>query len=144
MKQRILISVLPKDESLSLLNAAPQLLESSSVENHIRSLIERNQVVFFSEHLDLWSMGDSFDRFLRPKKHLRSLAAESSQLYAIPRENLRFHPPARNDEEQLLRDLLGHAKRAYRRTAPGAYLFVLRTVSDASDECDFSDGGDGE
>jgi hypothetical protein len=140
VKQRILISVLPIDASKSLLDAARQRLESGSLGEHIRSLIERNQVIFYCEHLDLWSMGDTFERFLRPKKHLLSFSAHSSILYAIPRERLRLSAPARDAEEQLLRDLLGRAKRAYQRTVPGSFLFVLRTVFGASGDDDFSNG----
>jgi hypothetical protein len=138
VKQRVLISVLRSNAGKSLLNAAPRLLESGSVGNHICSLIERGHLVFYSEHLDLWSMGDSFERFLRPKKHLRSFSAHSSILYAIPREYLRLSAPVRDEDEQLLRDLLGHAKRANQRTVPGAYLFVLRTVFGASGDDDFA------
>jgi hypothetical protein len=57
VKQRILISVLPIDASKFLLDAARQRLQSGSLGEHIRSLIERNQVIFYCEHLDLWSMG---------------------------------------------------------------------------------------
>lgn len=140
MKQRILISVLPPQAGKSLLDAAPQYLESGIVGDYIRSLIERDQVVFYSEHLDLWSMGDSFERFLRPKKHLRFFSAHSSILYAIPRKCLSLGVTARDADEQLLRDLLRHARNAYRKVVPDAYLFVLRNVFGASGDEQFCSG----
>ncbi|HEX8313321.1 MAG TPA: hypothetical protein VF614_18490, partial [Chthoniobacteraceae bacterium] len=47
--------------------------------------------------------------------------------------------PARDREERLLRDLIGHAKRIYLPAARDASLFVMRTVFGVSGECDFTD-----
>jgi hypothetical protein len=132
VKQRILIIVLEKDPGEDLIRSAAELLQNGSIDEYLQSFITTDQAIFFSEHLDVWSMGDSFDRFLRPKKHVRTISAGSRELYAIPRERLRLGLSARNEEEDLLRDLLGHAKRLYRRVAPDAHLFLLRSVTGAS------------
>ena len=87
--------------------------------------------MFYNEHLDLWSMGDSFDRFLRPRKHVRFFEHESCQLHAIARDRLRLRAVARDDEERLLRDVLDHAKRMY-QGGSGCYLFLLRRVRGTS------------
>lgn len=128
VRQRILIAVLPKTASKALLDSAQRLLEVGSIVRFIDSLVERDAAIFYSQHLDLWSMGDSFERLLRPKSKLRRFDHGSFQLYAIPRESLRFRLPARDKEEELFRDVLRHAKSIYRRVSPDAYLFVLRRV----------------
>lgn len=128
MKQHIFISVIPGAPALHLLDCAQTMLAENSVTNYFQSLIASNGVLFYSEHLDLWSMGDSFNRFLRPKKHLRYFDEGGSQLYGIRRDLLQLRAPARDDEERLLRGLLKSAKSIYKRADSEAYLFVLRQV----------------
>ena len=137
MKQSVLITVLPAKESKALVEAISQHLDRRTVEVFIRSLVDRDRVVFHSEHLDLWSMGDSFELLLRPKKYLRCFSADSTILYTIPRDRLRLSAPARDDEERLLRDLLRHAKSLYRKAAPDAAIFVMRSVFEVSGDCNF-------
>ena len=104
------------------------MLAEGSVVDYFQSLIASDGVLFYSDHLDLWSMGDSFDRCLRPKSQLRYFEAGSSQLYAIPRDLLRLRASPRNEEERLFRAVLQSAKSIYRPDASGAFLFVLRQV----------------
>jgi hypothetical protein len=132
MKQRIFITVIPGASAEHLLDRAAKMLAEGSVIDYFHSLIASDGVLFYSDHLDLWSMGDSFDRFLRPKSQLRYFDARSSQLYAIRRRLLQLRASPRNDEERLFRAILQSAKSIYRRAAPEPFLFVLRQVFGAS------------
>jgi len=73
-------------------------------------------------------MGDSFDRFLRPRSRVRYFDGGSSQLYAIRCDLLRTPAEPRDEEERLLRTLICGAKAFYRRTEAASLLFVLRQV----------------
>lgn len=128
MKQRIFISVIPGAPALHLLDCAQTMLAEGSVTDYLQSLIASDGLLFYSEHLDLWSMGDSFNRFLRPKSRLLYFDGGGSQLYAIRRDLLQLRAAPRDDEERLLRGLLQSAKSISRRAEAEAYLFVLRQI----------------
>ena len=132
MKQRIVITVVSVAAAEHLLDNADKMLAVGSVHGYFDSLTASDNVLFYSDHLDLWSMGDSFDRFLRPKSRLRYFDYGSSQLYAIRRDLLRFRVSPRNDEERLFRTLLQSAKSIYRQAGSEPVLFVLRQVFDVS------------
>jgi hypothetical protein len=132
MKQRIFITVIPGAPGEHLLDCAQEMLAEGSVVDYIQSLIDSDSVLFYSDHLDLWSMGDSFDRFLRPKSRLRYFVAGSSELYAIRRDILQLRAAPRDDEERMLRALLYSAKSIYKSATLDTLMFVLRQVFKAS------------
>lgn len=127
MNQRTCIVVLPNVESQLVLETAHELLAGGGFPKHVRELITRDRVIFFSEHLDLWSMWDTFDRFLRPRNQVQLFNGGSSMLYAISLERLTIRQTARDLEESLFRSLLIAAKTYDRRDRDG-FLFVLREV----------------
>ena len=123
MTQRIFITVIPSAAGECLLANAQKLLAEGLVVAYVHSLIDSQGVHFYSDHLDLWSMGDSFDRFLRPRSRVQYFDGGSSQLYAIRCDLLRTPAAPRDEEERLLRTLICGAKAFYRRTEVG--LFCL-------------------
>jgi hypothetical protein len=127
VKQRVSIAVVPSEAAHYLLKRAKKMLSEDSVTDYFDSLIVANAILFHSNHLDLWSMGDSFDRFLRPKSQVHFIDGGMSQLYAIPRDRIALRAAARNDDERLLQVLLQSAKSSY-RDIPGAFIFLLRQV----------------
>lgn len=127
MKQRVVITVLPADRAAELLSTVQQRLIDHSLLPRIESLMQTEEVLFFSDHLDLWSMGDTFDRLLRPKAKLHVFRHQSDVLYAIPRRSLVFRHKPRDFEEFLLCDLLRFAK-TNNWVTPDSWLFLLRRV----------------
>jgi hypothetical protein len=132
--QRVMIAALSRDTGEQLLRNAERMLSDASFGAHIESLIDANRVLFYSEHLDVWSMGDSFERFLRPTSKVTLFAHGSEQLYALPRRLLTLRPRPRGCEERLLRDLLRLAKSQYAGVAPDAWIFVWRRAVHISRE----------
>ena len=128
MTQRIFITVIAGPPGEHLLANGQKMLAEGSVITYVHSLIDSQDVHFYSDHLDLWSMGDSFDRFLRPRTRVQYFDGGSSHLYAIRCDLLRTPPEPRDEEERLLRTLICGAKAFYRRAEPAALLFVLRQV----------------
>jgi len=128
MTQRIFITVIPGAPGEHLLANAQKMLTERSVVPYVQSLIDSQGVRFYSDHLDLWSMGDSFDRFLRPKSRVQYFDGGSSQLYAIRCDLLRTPVAPRDEEEQLLRTLICGAKAFRKPSEATAFLFVLRQV----------------
>ena len=104
------------------------MLKEGSVVEYVHSLIDSGGIRFYSDHLDLWSMGDSFERFIRPKSRVRFFAHGSFQLYAIRCDLLRTPPASRDDEEYLLRTLLRGARAFSKHSDSAPFLFVLRQV----------------
>jgi len=132
MKQRIFITVVAGTPAEHLLDHAQRMLSEGSVLDYLQSLIASNNVLFYSDHLDLRSMGDSFDRFLRPKSRLRYFEAGSAELYAIRRDLLHLRALPRDDEERIFHALLQSVKSIYKQAAPEAFLFILRQIFGAS------------
>jgi hypothetical protein len=132
MKQHIVIAVVSDAPAKHLFDRAHEMLAGGLVDAYFKSLTCSDDILFYSQHLDLWSMGDSFERLLRPKSRLQYFDGGSSQLYAIRRDVLQLRASPRDEEERLLRTLLLSAKSFQRRTAREAFLFVLRSVFDAS------------
>lgn len=128
MTQRIFITVISGAPAEQLLANAQKMLAEKSVVAYVHSLIDSQGIHFYSDHLDLWSMGDSFDRFLRPRSRVQYFDGRSSQLYAIRCDLLRSPAAPRNEEERLLRTLICGAKAFYRHTEAASFLFVLRQV----------------
>ena len=128
MKQRIFIAVVPGAAAQHLLGCAPRMLAEGTVVDYFEQLISSDRLLFYSNHLDFWSMGDSFNRFLRPRSKLETFTGASSQLFAIRRALLQLRAAARDDEERLFRELLRSAKSIYRQPPSESFLFVLRQV----------------
>ncbi len=95
-------------------------------------MIQCGQLAFWSCILDAWSMGDSFDRFLRPSRELRKVVTGSHQVICCRRENIRIRGDARNEEEERLKQVLSQAKQAYKKSTKESYLFQIRSVFDVS------------
>jgi hypothetical protein len=126
--QRIFITAIPGANGTHLLENAQAMIERRSVIDYVHSLIDTGGLSFYSDHLDLWSMADSFDRLLRPKRHLRYFDGGSSQLYAIDCGLLRTPPTPRDEEERMLRTLICGAKALHKRADVPVILFVFRQV----------------
>ena len=133
MQQTITIFVACGREGEALFDEADSRLTKHGFEWDRDYLIKDGQIAFWSVHLDLWSMGDTFDRFLSSQFGLVRSAVGSHQLYAIRRDGLTISETARNEEEGRLLSVLQHAKNAYIEATAESYLFLIRTVFDASD-----------
>lgn len=138
MKQRIVIVVLTGAAAELLLQSRGSYTDGEALHHSLVARLGGEDVIYYSEHLDLWSMGDSLDRFLRPRSACLSEEIGADWLYAIPRRRLRLSAKPRNEEERLLLTFLQAAKSMYPNSDPDACLLVLRRVLGASDGLPFS------
>jgi len=132
MQQFVTIFVICGSEGKKLFDEANSLLSANGFKWDRESLIQGGHLAFWSSHLDLWSMGDTFDRFLATQEGVVRSAFSSHQLYAMRRDRSAFSMTARNEEEERFLSQLNHAKNAYKQVAIESYLFVIRTVFDGT------------
>jgi hypothetical protein len=97
-----------------------------------QQMIQDGRLAYWCSFLDLWSMGDSFGRFLGPENELRTASAGPHQLVCCRRENVRIAGEARNQEEERLKQILLQARDAYPSSTEESYLFQIRSAFDAS------------
>ena len=136
MQQFITIFVLCGESGRTLFDESDTRLTGDGFDWNRDQMIQSGQLAYWSSFLDAWSMGDSFDRFLKPSRELRQVMAESHQLLCCRRENIRIRGEARSEEEERLKQDLRQARKAYKKATNESYLFQLRSVFDAS--CGFN------
>ena len=95
------------------------------------AMISVGQVAYWNHHLDLWSMGDSFDRFIKSHDTL-SVSSGAHQLICCGRESCEIEGEARTEEEARLKEILTQAIQAYGGAMNELYLFQIRSVFTAS------------
>jgi len=91
-------------------------------------LLKGSQLAFYLTYIDVWSMGDSFEKFLYPKSEVKYHENGRTMLWAVRREKLRLRSKPRSVEQATLFSLLQHAKNTYRRATDESYLFMVRSV----------------
>ena len=126
MTQRIIIIALARGPGDHLLGDAVQMLAEKTFRTRAEALVEENRVLFFSEHLDARSVGDSFERLLRPKSQVSFVEHSDEQLYAIPIPKLTMRLPPRDREERLLHNLLRTARSFADGVDSEGWIFVWR------------------
>lgn len=132
MQQFVTILVLCGESGRQLFDEAEPRLTTNGFDWDRQQMIQGCQLAYWCSFLDVWSMGDSFDRFLGPENELRTASAGSHQLVCCRRENIRVEGKARNQEEERLKQILLQARDAYRSSTDESYLFQIRSVFDAS------------
>ena len=128
MFQKVVIAVLCDEAGKELYENCADFFDFDKFKIRADEAFLQNQLLFYNEHLDAWSMGDSFDRFLYPKSKLRSLSGGCSTIYAINRRHLKLQHAPRDEEERFLKSTLASARRFYWRASSDSYLFMLRKV----------------
>lgn len=131
MEQFVTIFVICGRAGRDLFDQAETWLTSKGMNWDRDAMIAAGQLAYWSQHLDLWSMGDSFDKFIHsPDK--RAFSSGSHRLICCRREGSEVRGKATNEEEQRLKGNLLQALRAYAEASTESYLFQLRSVFDAS------------
>ena len=133
MQQLITIFVLCGESGRKLFEESDSRLSEEGFDWNRDQMIQYGQLAYWSRLLDMWSMGDSFDRFLHPEGGLRMINSGSHQLVCCRREDVRIKGKARNEEEIRLKQVLKQAKEAYQGTTDESYLFQPRSVFDVSE-----------
>jgi hypothetical protein len=132
MQQLVTIFVLSGDEGRQLFDESESRLTTSGFDWDRDRMIQNGQLAYWCSILDVWSMGDSFDRFLAPESEVRAFCAGSHQLVCCRRESVAIKGVARNEEEERLKQVLQQAKDAYQSASDESYLFQIRSCFDAS------------
>ena len=91
-------------------------------------LLKGSQLAFYLTYLDVWSMCQSFEKFLYPRSEVKYYEKGSTMLWAIRREKLRLRNKPMNEEEAIFLSMLQHARQTYRRATDESYLFIVRSV----------------
>ena len=133
MQQFVTIFVLVGESGRVLYDDSEARLSRRGLDWDRGEAIRNGQLAFWINFLDLWSMGDSFDRFLCPSSELKKADAGPHQLICGRRENIKVGNKPRNEEEVRLFAFLSQAIEAYRKATCESYLFQLRSVFDVSD-----------
>lgn len=136
MQQFITIFVLCCESGRKLFDESDSRLTEGGFNWDRSQMIQSSQLAYWSSFLDVWSTGDSFERFLKPSRELRQVKVGSHQLLCCRRENIRIRGEARNGEEERLKQILKQARKAYKISTDESYLFQLRSVFDVS--CGFN------
>lgn len=132
MQQFVTIFVLCGEPGRQLFEESVSRLSEKGFDWNRDQMIQNGQLAYWARLLDVWSMGDSFDRFLQPEGELRRINAGSHQLVCCRRENVRIEGEARNEEEERLLQVLRQARKAYQSATNESYLFQLRSFLDTS------------
>jgi hypothetical protein len=132
MQQFVTIFVLCGAAGRELFDESESRLSANGFEWERDRMIQNGQLAYWCTFLDVWSMGDSFDRFLGPENEVRKFRAGSQQLACCRRENVRIEGESRTQEEERLKQVLQQARDAYRSASEESYLFQIRSCFDAS------------
>ena len=131
MEQFVTIFVICGRAGRDLFEQAETRLTSEGMNWDRDAMIAAGQLAYWSQQLDLWSMGDSFGKFIRsPEK--RAFSSGSHQLICCRREGSEVQGQAANEEEKRLKEILLQAFRAYHEASTESYLFLVRSVIDTS------------
>jgi len=133
MQQTVTLIVVCGSSGRKLFASAQKLLTASGFRFDPEPLRQKSHLAFYMTYLDVWSMGNTFERFLYPKKEVRKYESGVSSLWAIRREKLSLRNTARNEEERRLKECLSQARSAYRQATDESYLFMYRSVICCSD-----------
>ena len=133
MQQFITIFVLCGESGRRIFDESKSRLSDEGFDWDHDQMTQSGQLAYWVRLLDVWSMGDAFDRFLQPKNDLQTVNSGSHQLVCCRRELVRIEGKARNEEESRLKEVLQQAKEAYSETTDESYIFQLRSVFDVSD-----------
>ena len=132
MQQFVTIFVLCGEQGRQLFGESESRLTANGFDWDRDRAIQSGQVAYWCTLLDVWSMGDSFDRFLGPENEVRTFRAGSHQLVCCRREKVSIEGECRNEEEERLKQVLQQARDAYRSASEESYLFQIRSCFDAS------------
>ena len=132
MQQLVTIFVLCGTGGRQLFDESEARLTANGFDWDRDRMIQNGQLAYWCTLLDVWSMRDSFDRFLGPGNEVRTFRAGSQQLVCCRRENVRIEGESRNQEEERLKQVLQQARDAYRSASEESYLFQIRSCYDAS------------
>jgi hypothetical protein len=133
MQQFITIFVLCGESGRLLFEESDSRLSEKGFDWNRDQMIQNGQLAYWARLLDVWSMGDSFDRFLQPEGGLRMINSGSHQLVCCRREKVRIKGKPRNEEEKRFKQVLKQAKEAYQGATNESYIFQLRSVFAASE-----------
>jgi len=133
MQQRISIFVVCDSSGREIFATMEDRISSEGFSFDEEELLKKSHLAFSATYLDLWSIRDSFERFLFPRKKVRHFTKGMTLVWAIRREDLVVRNSPRNEEEIVFRTFLMAAKNMYKAATTESYLFVVRTVWTASD-----------
>ena len=132
MQQFVTIFVLCGVEGRQIFDESESRLTPRGFDWDRDRMIQSGQLAYWCSLLDVWSMGDSFDRFLGPESEVRAFCEGSHQLVCCRRESVIIKGVGRNEEEERLQQVLQQAKYAYQSASDESYLFQIRSCFDAS------------
>jgi hypothetical protein len=132
MQQFVTIFVVCGESGRQLFDESNLRLSANGFDWDRANTLKTDQLAFYCSFLDIWSMGDSFEKFFKPEGELKVIRSGSHQLVCSRREDIRIEGHAGNEEEKRLKQILEQAKEAYEDATSESYLFQLRSVFDAS------------
>ena len=128
MQQRVSLIVACNSSGKNLATTIRDRITPSGFDFDPVPLMNQSHLAFYHTYIDLWSMGDTFDRFLYPKTSLTMVEAHSTQVWTILRAEMRIRNKPRNAEEEILRSLLVCAKDIYKTPTDDFYFFLVRSI----------------
>jgi hypothetical protein len=128
MQQHVSLIVACDSSGRTLAKTIRERITSNGFEFDPVPLMNESHLAFYHSYVDLWSMRDTFDRFIYPKNALTLVEAYSTQVWTIPRAKMRIRNKARNTEEEILRSLLCYAKDIYKTSEADFYFFLIRSI----------------
>jgi hypothetical protein len=132
MQQRVSIIVACNSSGRNLVETAESRITSAGFDFDPLSFTDKSHLAFYVSYIDVWSMGDTFHRFLYPKKEIKFISKDSTQIWIIDRSRLHIRNKPRNEEEQFLHSLLLQAKNFYKMKNVNFYFFLVRSVFTSS------------
>jgi virulence-associated protein VapD len=133
MQQIVTIFVICGESGRQLFDDSQSTLTDAGFDWDRDLMIKNGQLAYWASLLDVWSMGDTFERFIKPAKNVRTVRVESRELVCCRREKIRIAGKPRNEEERRLKEILIQAKEAYEDATSESYLFQIRSVLHTSD-----------
>lgn len=132
MQQFVTLLVVCEDSGRHVFETLEQRIRTEGFHVDLDPLLTKSHLAFHLRYLDVWSMGDSFERFLYPKKELVHHAVGATELWALRREKLAVRGTPENEEEKRLKEYLLQARQVCRRATDESYFIMVRTIFDVS------------